>query len=138
MKNAGVKIVPCGWLVHGFVAEVVGHPIGDTRFEARAGKPNGETVLVVVATGTDNVRRRLRERRSPELSSEKHKSIVEHAASTKISQKSGDRPIDARSLSAVVLAHVLMPIPIDPRGSERAAGEQLDEANAPLQQSSAQ
>ncbi len=49
-----------------------------------------------------------------------------------------DRAVDARRLLAVVDEHVLVAVPIDVRIAERAAGKQLHEADAPLQQSPGQ
>ena len=62
MQDRGMKVGPGDAVLDGFPANFVRRTIGEAGLEARAGEPDGEAVLVVVAAGADFVGGRLRER----------------------------------------------------------------------------
>src|ERR1700749_4684489 len=108
--------------------------MGDPVLEARSGKPDREAVLIVVASLADNIRRRLGERRAAELGSEQHECVVEQASASEVAQQSRDRAVDPERFLTVVGLHVLVTVPVPPRAAERAAGEELNEPDATLEQ----
>src|ERR1700722_10731211 len=108
-----MEIVPVDDLVLRLPADFVGAAVGYAMFEPSPGKPNGETILVMIASQTDGIGSRLRKWRAAKLGSEQNQRIIEHAAAAQIAQEAGDGAIDARRLLAVVLTHVLMTIPVD-------------------------
>ena len=60
--------------------------------------------------------------------------VVEHAAVFEILDERRDGAVHRRCLRVVVLPHVLVAVPVDPRAAERTAVEELNEPHAALKQ----
>ena len=116
------------------LAHVVGRAVTDAVLQARAGEPDAEAVHVVVAPRADDAGGRLGERRAAELRGEQDERVVQHAALAQVAHEGGDGPVDAQRLLRMVGLHVLVAVPVDARRAERAAGEELDEPHALLEQ----
>src|SRR4051794_27908602 len=70
-----------------------------------------------------------------ELSGPEQERIVQHAALFQINEKTRERPIEDRSLLAMVVHDVLMSVPVNSRGAKRPTMPKLDVADAAFQQS---
>ena len=86
VEDGGVDVVDLGgvFAVGGFVAPLVAFAVGDAAFDAAAGEPVGEDVLVVVATFAALGRGHAAEFGGPE-----DEGVVEHAALLEILDQSG-------------------------------------------------
>src|SRR5437868_6018485 len=94
------------------VADLVGGAIGQAGAEAAAGHPAGEGALVVVAAAGAEA---LSEGGPAELGRPDDQRVVEQTAGLQVLEQSGEGPVEARRLAAVVVGEVLVGVPVDPR-----------------------
>ena len=72
VENGGVEVVDVDFVFDGGKAEFVGGAVGETAFDTTSCKPDGEAMVVVVATtGT------FRDRGSAEFSTPENESVFE-------------------------------------------------------------
>ena len=93
-----MKVVPVYWVLNCLPTDLIGLPVAESRLHPAASKPAGKAVLVVVATGPNLIRVRLRERRPAKLGGEQHERVVEHPALFEVTQQTGDRFVDSAGL----------------------------------------
>ena len=87
-QQRGVNVVDRGAVFRGMIAELVGRPVGEARFEAAADKPHGKAGQVMVSSAA------LGHRRATELGAEDDDRVVEHAPLLEIDDQSRCPPID--------------------------------------------
>src|SRR5687767_3949821 len=82
-------------------AEIVGSPVAHPRFHPTAGKPHGEGVLVMIATGLGRsaiASDALRERRPAKLRAPDYQRVFEQAALLEILDQRSARLVDVLAL----------------------------------------
>lgn len=118
VQDGRVKVVDVHAFVDGGEAEVVAGAVHATAFHAASGEPDGEAVIVVVASlGTFGGRG------SAELAAPKDEGVIEEPAFLEIAKEHGDRLIGLLREGAMV-GDVVVIVP-----GLSASGEHLDHAD---------
>ena len=132
MQNGGVQIVEMDAVVDGFESEIVGGAVDVAAFDAAAGHPHGETVVVVVAAFAEPLvgagRGQFDGRCAAEFAAPQDEGFVEQTALFQVGEQGGDGLVPQGGV-AFVQHDVVVVIPGD-----ALAGPGLDEAHPALDQ----
>ena len=133
MQDRGVQVMNGGPVFDCFVAKIVGSTILGTTFGPTAGKPHGEGIGVVIATGAVA----LRVGGAAKFAAPDHQSLVEHAALLEIGKQGADWLVDRPSRDRMVGFDVVVTIPwdvVDSSSTAIGSCENMDEAYTALDQ----
>ena len=129
VEHRGVEVAEVDRVFGDVVAEVVGAAVFDAGFHAGAGEPDGEAAAVVVAAAVGVAERALAINGAAEFGEEHHERVFEQAALFEVVEQGGGGLVDVAALIGELAfdRDVLVP----------AAVEELDEADAALEQAAA-
>src|SRR5262249_54870483 len=126
VQEGGVQVVDVDLVRDGGEAELVGGAVDVAAFDAAAGQPHREAVVVVVAAAEGG---QFGDGGAAELAAPQDEGAVEQAALVEVGEEGGGRLVPALGEAAVLGGQVVVVVP-------RLAGAapDLHEAHAPLQQ----
>ena len=131
VQDRGVEVVDSGNVLDRHMSEVVGRPVAVAGLHARAGKPDGESLRVMVAA----VGAFLEGGHSAELGHESHERVLEQAAGFKVLEKRRGRLVENGGVHRVLADDALVAVPVtDAFAHGVGPVEELDEAHALLEQ----
>src|SRR5262249_8526112 len=125
VEDGGVQIVDVDGIGGQVVAVLVGRAVGNARFEAAAGQPDGEAARMVIAAERAG-QVALPEGGAAELAAPDDERVVEQTAALEIEDERGAGLVGGHALAAQVVHDIAMRVP--------AAMEELHEADAALDQ----
>ena len=108
MQNRRVKIVQVHSIDGGFVAHLIGLPIGAAATNPTTGQPSREAMGIVIPP---RFATELGDRQSTELPTPNDQRIIEHPALLKVREQTGNRPIRLVGELLVVTRDVHVPVP---------------------------
>ena len=138
VQDGGVVVVPMDGFVDGFPADFVGCSPVESGFESTAGHPDGESVHIMISTGSDDEFAGLSEGCASEFCGTENEGIVKQSAFFEVVEEGCDGLIKSKGFAGVIFVDVFVTIPIDAWGAEGAAGEELDEADALFEESASE
>ena len=115
VEQRGVEVVDVHGVFGDLVTEVVGCAVGDPGFHAAAGHPNGERVLVVVASkfgGRAGAGIGLRHRRAAEFAAPDHECIFEETTLFQILHERGHAAVHVLAFAGQARGEVAVVIPV--------------------------
>ena len=133
MQDSGMQVMDGCPVFDRFVAKVVGSTILGATFGPTAGKPHGEGIGVVIATGAVA----LRVGGAAKFAAPDHQSFVEHAALLEIGKQGAHWLVDRPSRDRMVGFDVVVTIPwdvVDASSTAIGSCENMDEAHTALDQ----
>ena len=95
MKDGCVKVVPGGDVSLGLPSVLIGFAVGNSGLKSAAGHPDTETILVVIASGSQDTAVGLCEWSAAEFTGEQHQGVIQKARPPEISQERGERLVAA-------------------------------------------
>ena len=96
VEESGVKIVHADLVLDSEVAKVVGRPVDRAALHPPTGKPQSETVGIVISTVAI-----LRYRRASEFRAENDQRTIEETSLLEVADQSRDRLVDLQSVTGV-------------------------------------
>ena len=106
VQDGGVQVMNACRFFDRLEAEIIGGAVSGAAADAAAGEPDGEAIMIVIATGAA-----LGDRRSTKFAAPNHECVFQHASLLEIREQGGDRLVDLGGVLPEVRLDVGVMIP---------------------------